>query len=71
MLLHSKESPWDIALAVKPLVVPEQGKFLPAHLGRDGLPGAEHPGVEDVNRDRCRCGRWSRNFPVPSPLLVL
>lgn len=40
------ESPWDTALVVKPLLVLEQGKFLPAHLGRDELPEGQTPSEE-------------------------
>lgn len=38
----------DTALIVKPLMVPEQGKFLPAHLGRDRLPGRLLRNGEDL-----------------------
>lgn len=41
--MDDTESPRDTALVAKLLLVPERGKFLPSHLGRDGLPRAKHP----------------------------
>lgn len=44
--MGGSENPWDTALVMKPPLVPEQEKFLPAHLGRDGLPEGCPPSQE-------------------------
>lgn len=44
--MGGSENPRDTALVMKPPLVPEQEKFFPAHLGRDGQPEGSPPSQE-------------------------
>lgn len=65
--MGGSENPWDTALVMKPPLVPEQEKFLPAHLGRDGLPEGCPPSQEWRGVGGRDAGVAKFSSPYPSP----